>query len=108
MALQAVVGEQVTLVVYLDDGNDAMYPQAEVYATGSDTPTTLDMSHVATGRYEALWTPVATGYYTAIVIVYEDAGHTTASAIYPSGAEQAYVIEEGWGEAADEMEAAGT
>lgn len=70
------------------------YPQAEIYAAGSTVPVvTLDLPHKIRGRYEAAWTPTATGVYTAHFIVYSDIGHTVENIAYTREAEQLVVTE---------------
>lgn len=96
MSIPATVGNSLALVLVLEDGNDAMYPQAEIYAAGSGTPAaTVDLSHLAKGRYEATWTPSSVGTYTAQFFIYVDVGHLTENIVYSREAEQIFVSQSG-------------
>jgi hypothetical protein len=92
MSVPATVGVPVPIAMVLEDGNTSMYPQAELYETGADTPIlVLDLAHKAKGRYEANWTPEAVGVYAAVFIVYSDAPHTIESIVYTREIEQVFV-----------------
>ncbi len=83
MTVPASVGDPVVLVLVLEDGNTGMYPQAEIYETGSATPLdVIDLDHRAKGRYEGTWTPTDVGTYSALFITYADAAHTVESLMY--------------------------
>lgn len=91
MSVPATVGTPVSLAVILEDGNAAMFPQAEIYAAGSSAPlAVLDLPHKARGRYEANWTPPSPGVFAAIFITYSDAGHTVESIVYTREIEQIF------------------
>lgn len=92
MTIPAAVGEAVSLVSIIQDGNEALYPQVEIYATGGASPlTTINLTHRAKGRYEGVWTPSSVGAYTALFITYTDSGHTIESLVYMREAEQIFV-----------------
>jgi len=92
--IPAKLNDQAVLELILTDGNEAMYPRAFIYAQGSATPTTtVDLVHKAQGRYYAAWTPVTTGVFTAVFIVYADAGHTIESIMYGRSMEQIQVAQ---------------
>jgi hypothetical protein len=80
---QIQVNQATALVLVLEDGASDQYPQAEIYAPGSAVPSNvLDMSHLAKGRYEASWTPLATGEYIVLYLTYSDLGHTSVNTKY--------------------------
>lgn len=92
MTIPATVGDAVTLVEAMPDGNTGVYPQAEVYAPGSAVPlVTIDLVHQSKGRYEGSWTPTSVGSYTALFIVYVDGARTVESIVYTREAEQIFV-----------------
>jgi|PlaIllAssembly_1097288.scaffolds.fasta_scaffold00866_8 hypothetical protein len=92
MTVPASIGEPAALVLILEDGNTLMYPQVEVYASGSSTPlATVDLAHRAKGHYEGIWTPATVGSYTALFITYADAGHSVESMLYTREGEQLFV-----------------
>ena len=71
----------------------SQHPQAEIYAAGGTTPiVTLDLIHKAKGRYEVEWTPLAVGVYSAVFIVYADAGHSIENIVYSREIEQVFKI----------------
>lgn len=91
MSVPATVGTPVPIVMVLEDGNTSMFPQAEIYAAGGTVPiTTLDLNHKAKGRYEASWTPPSAGVFSALFLVYADAGHTIESIVYTREVEQVF------------------
>lgn len=92
MSIPATVGQTVVFSLVLENGASNFYPQAEVYASGSGTPTaTIDLTHIAKGRYEGTWLPSTVGSYTAQFFIYVDAGHTIESIIFTREAEQVFV-----------------
>lgn len=96
MTLPATTGSPVPITMILEDGEEGVYPRAEIYAPGSATPTSvLDLPHVAKGRYETTWTPGAKGVYSAHFIVYADAARTVESLVYTREMEQVYVTDHG-------------
>lgn len=96
MSIPATVGEAVILVEALPDGNTTVFPQAEVYEPSSATPVAvIDLAHQAKGRYEGTWTPSSVGSYSALFIVYADAGHTVEHLVYSREAEQVFVTQSG-------------
>lgn len=104
MSIPATVGNVVTLVEALPDGNTSAYPQAEVYAAGGTSPiATVDLDHKAKGRYEGEWTPGSVGTYSVLFIVYADAGHTVEHIVYTREVEQVFVTQAGIDDLAAEM-----
>lgn len=96
MALPATVGTPVPIAMILEDGNSSQYPQSEIYAQGSAVPlTTIDLLHKARGRYEANWTPSSVGTYSAVFLVYADAGHSIENIVYSREIEQIFVSQTG-------------
>jgi len=96
MSIPATVGSAVTLVEALPDGYTGSFPQAEIYEPGNPTPVaTIDLTHIAKGRYEGSWTPTSVGTYSALFIVYADAAHTVESIAYTREAEQIFATQEG-------------
>lgn len=92
MSVPAKVGESIPLVMILEDGNEAQYPQAEIYAPGGVTPlAVLDLEHRVKGRYEGSWTPASVGPFAAHFFVYADAGHTVENITYVRAVEQIFV-----------------
>jgi hypothetical protein len=76
----------------LEDGNEAQHPQAEIYAPSGISPVaTLDLPHMAKGRYEGSWTPTSVGPFSALFITYSDVGHTIENIVYVRGVEQIFV-----------------
>lgn len=93
MALPAKVGVALPLVVVLEDGNTAQFPQAKVYAQGATVPTvTLNLAHKVDGRYEIDFTPAATGVFLAHFIIYSDSGRTVENITYSREGEQIVVF----------------
>lgn len=94
MTVPASVGDPVTLLLVLEDGNVSMFPQAEVYVAGSAVPlSTVDLAHMAKGRYEAVWTPTVVGTYSVLFVTYADAGHVVESLVYTREGEQIFVTQ---------------
>jgi hypothetical protein len=94
MTVPASIGDPVVLVIVLEDGNESMYPQAEVYAADGTSPiATVSLPHKVKGRYEATWTPLATGAYSVLFITYVDVGHSVESLLYTREAEQIFVTQ---------------
>lgn len=92
MTIPAVINEPVPLAMILEDGNETLYPQATVYASGQSTPTAIiDMQHTTKGIYEANWTPTNLGTYTAHFIIYTDVFRSVESIVYTREAEQIFV-----------------
>ena len=91
--ITAKKGEAVYLVMNLAEGDEGLYPQAEIYEAGTSTKvTTVSLTHRAKGVYDGTWTPAATGYFTALFITYIDAGHTVEYIVYGRATEQISVI----------------
>ena len=96
MSIPATVGNTVTLVEVLPDGNEGVYPQAEVYEPGNASPlATVDLTHQAKGRYEGSWVPSTVGSYAVLFIIYADASHTVDNIMYSREAEQVFVTASG-------------
>jgi hypothetical protein len=96
MTIPAIVGQAVTLAEILEDGNESVYPQAEIYSPGSSTPIiSVDLDHIAKGRYEGQWTPTTIGTYVVLFIVYSDIARTIENIVYTREAEQIFVSQSG-------------
>jgi len=78
-------GQDLLLTLVLADGDATRFPRARVYDdTGSEvTGSPFDLAHVANGLYQDVWVnPDVEGHFSAIFIVYNDAGHTVVSNKY--------------------------
>ena len=64
------------------DGEENLYPRVKIHNISDTLISTVDLSHVADGKYRGTWTPDTVGYYGVSVITYTDAGHTTESSKY--------------------------
>jgi hypothetical protein len=96
MGVSGTVGNAIPIVMVLEDGNELVHPQARIYAQGATTPSViLDLVHKEFARYEADFTPVSVGTYSAVFVVYDDIGHTTESIVYTREAEQILVTQDG-------------
>ena len=94
MSVPAKVGVPFPIVMILTDGNEAHYPQAEIYEPGGAAPiATIDLPHKAKGRYEGSWTPSSVGAYAAHFFVYSDDTHTVESIVYERAIEQIFVTQ---------------
>lgn len=94
MSVPAKLGDPVPLVMILEDGNEAQYPEAEIYEAGAVVPTeTVSLIHRAKGRYEGTWTPAMVGTYSAHFFVYSDAGRTVENIMYVRAVEQIFVTQ---------------
>lgn len=93
MSIPAKVGEEVTLVLILENGQIGLYPQAEVY-DGTTLEATVDLDDLGKGRYEGGWTPSAVGPFTALFSIYQDAGRTVelTPLLYSREGEQIFVV----------------
>lgn len=95
MAVSAKVGEPVPITVVLEDGNEAQFPRAYIYESGGTVPIfTLDLVHKALGRYEASYTPTASGVLSAVFVIYADSGHTIENIVYSRSVEQIFASNE--------------
>jgi hypothetical protein len=75
--LQVVVGEAWPIELQLGDGDTGKFPQAEVCTPGVALPiATLDLAHLAGGRYANTYTFIA-GNFEVRYVVYSDAAHTS-------------------------------
>jgi hypothetical protein len=91
MAVHAKVGVAVPIVMILEDGNETQHPRAYIYEPGAVSPiVALDLDHKALGRYESTFTPPDPEVYSAVFVVYSDAGHTTESIVYTRAVEQIF------------------
>ena len=72
------VGQLIPLELQLSDGNTGMFPRALVYNAAGSLLSTVDLTHVAQGRYANDTLTMTNTPYTAVTfIVYSDSGHTT-------------------------------
>lgn len=92
MTIPTTLGDPAALVLVLEDGNENIYPRANIYAVGSAVPVaTKDLDHIIDGRYEGSWTPTSVGVYTAHFLIFSDVARTTESIVYTREAEQIFV-----------------
>jgi len=75
-------GDAIELGLSLPDGATDQYPRVRIYTDAGALDDTIDLTHVAYGFYKGTYTPGATGFFNAIVVVYTDAGHTVESTTY--------------------------
>lgn len=90
MVIAGTVSEALLLELVLGDGDTGKFPQVSVYdsagAPVSGSP--FNLTHVALGLYQATWTnPSTEGHFSAIFVVYNEAGHTIVSNKYDRVAE---------------------
>ena len=85
--LQIEVGQEVPVLLQIEDGATDQYPQAEIRDNGGNLITTLSLSHEANGCYTPLspYTMPDEDFIKITYIVYSDSGHTTESDIYLRG-----------------------
>lgn len=76
-------GVPVPITLNLEDGAVNQYPRARVYSNGT-LITTVDLGHVAEGRYSGTWVPplVPALTYDVLFIVYSNAIRTMESVTY--------------------------
>jgi hypothetical protein len=83
MALNGVKDVPLSLTLTLIDGKANRYPQAELFAPGTGTPfATVDLVNRSGGYYEQSYTFTSVGKFSAVFIVYKDAGHTQVDTKY--------------------------
>lgn len=75
----------------LADGATDQYPRARVYNASNTLIDTVDLTHVALGRYGGS-TTLGTGRYTVHTLVYSDSGHSTVNTRYEAD-EDVYVTD---------------
>jgi len=84
--LQGFRGQDLLLTLVLADGDATKFPRARVYdSAGSEvTGSPFDLAAVgAEGLYQDVWVaPDVEGYFSAIIIVYNDGAHTQVSNKY--------------------------
>jgi hypothetical protein len=79
--IKLAVGDVIPLELQLADGSTAQFPRALLYNAAAALIATIDLTHVANGRYaDDTQTMPNTGYVAVTYIVYSDAGHTTLAA----------------------------
>ena len=85
----------------IPDGNDALYPQAQVRDDKGNLLATLDLSHAAGGVYTppAAYVMPDEKYIKIIYITYTDSDHTTESDTYQRDMDIAVIAEWGISEA---------
>ncbi len=89
--IEAVTGASLVLELVLADGSTTRFPRATVYDSAGALHATVNLTHVATGLYQGSYTPAVAGHFSAIFIVYTDAGHTTVANQYDREAEHILV-----------------
>lgn len=79
------VGELIPLELQLSDGATGKFPRALVYNAAGTLLSTINLTHVASGRYaDDSLTMTNTPYTVATYLVYSDSGHTTLDTSYAS------------------------
>ncbi len=83
-ALSTFLTDPLLLSITLPDGASGLFPRALVYDAADSLVATRDLVEVGgTGRYTDVgFTPAAVGTFTALFVVYTDAGHTIESDFY--------------------------
>jgi len=78
------VGQEVPVLLQIEDGATDQYPQAEIRDNEANLLTTLNLSHQASGLYvpSSAYNMPDEQFIKITYIVYSDSGHTTESAIY--------------------------
>ena len=71
----------VSLSLTVGDGNTGVFPRARVYNEANALIDTVDMAHLALGRYVGS-TTVTSGQFTVHYLVYTDVARTTVSQYY--------------------------
>jgi len=94
MSIPGTIDQPVTLAMLLENGVTGLYPQAEIYL-GAALQDTIDLTDLGQGRYEGSWTPTATGTYSAVFNVYQDAAHSVelTPLMYSREIEQIFVMQ---------------
>lgn len=90
--IEASINASLLLELVLADGSTTRFPQATVYNDAGSLVATVDLAHVASGLYQGAYTPATPGHFSAIFIVYTDAGHTTVANQYDREAEHIRVV----------------
>lgn len=74
-------GASVDLCLQLEDEASTLFPRAYAYRNGT-VETTVDLAHVALGRYTGAWSPATEDRYDVIFRVFEDAPRSVLSPVY--------------------------
>lgn len=93
MSITAVKDVATVLSLMLDDGDGTKFPQAFVFDSGG-TPVgaAQDLAHVSLGLYTKAFTFTAIGDFDVVYEVFNEAGHTTESALHPRGEDKYQVM----------------
>jgi len=87
-------GENITLMVKLDDGVEDQYPQAVVYS-GNVEEDTVNLTHSNDGIYKGTWDgSSSTGEFVVNYIVYSDVDHTTPNTDYTESSEIIFITDD--------------
>lgn len=76
-----IAGTPVALTLNLEDGATGLFPRAFIFSNGS-LVTSVDLGHIALGRYSGAWVPGVLASYDALFVIYNEASHTTESVVY--------------------------
>lgn len=90
--IQGFVEDSLLLELMLADGDTGMFPRATVYNDAGALQATIDLTHVALGLYQGLWTSPTAGHFSVAFVVYSNSGHTTVSNKYDRTAEHVLVV----------------
>lgn len=75
MSIQATVNEPTLLAMLATDGRTDLYAQMRIYSSANVLVTTINLTHVAEGAYQALWTPTTEGDYSTVGQFFFDPSH---------------------------------
>lgn len=85
MSIEVQLGNPLPLELTLPDGDITKFPRAHVYnSAGTEVAgSPFALTHIANGFYRSLdYTPGVNGQFSAVFIVYDDAGFTTLTTKY--------------------------
>ncbi len=72
----------ITFGLTLAQGEINQYPQVKIYDAHENLDATVNLSHVADGFYNGVWTPNTSEWHYGNAIIYTDAGHSVESTVY--------------------------
>lgn len=75
-------GDGIPLVLQIVDGNTGLYPQAVITDDSGAIQATINLTHVANGLYQNVWTMTDDPYVNATYIVYTTNYGVDESTIY--------------------------
>jgi len=91
--IEGFIEDSLLLELELGDGDTGKFPRVRIYDAAAALQTTIDLVHVAFGLYQGAWaSPPALGHFSAVFIVYNDAGHTVVSNRYEQVSERVRIV----------------